>query len=837
MDPKLSDPGAHFLEKSKSLPFHELPKDAPATLDAFQSGVKDIPEAPKVFPPSPAEREAEKYGTITFRDDSTTLADLKARSLSGNPLMALFQRKAERYPGFFRFISPKLAFWILVFVLIALLSGAGVWAANWYVRNVKVFPTLSVLPAAPDVALEVNINPDSKEYALLEKHASAFPGYGLLKKSLDPVGEGKTLSKVFQDSFKHFGLDFEGDIRPVLGESAFVIVSDMSPVGESFRKTSVALGQSVSQKISRLFSSAPRKIAFSGGSPPLSRPEVLGDMTVRGIENDFAPTKPLDFLVASPVQNREKALQTLEKMTKNPEFDIERKEFQGLSYFKVSLKSKERESAPDDLSRFVRFRTLYHALVGGNWVFGSSEEEMRRVLERQAARNAMELFMFEKPVATLADNADFRLVRDELGGPAISEALVIGYFNVASDSFFQKPSCSGNSCLDVPEWFRYPERIVLGWSLGFTETGIDARWTNKTESESLIGKPEGEKFSGLVPQKADGKWLNIFSENDGPKNRFYDFKRTRLTDTGREVWEEMRSNIQKATTIDIERDVIDHLSDSVAFSVLTAGSAEPEGVFVARVDDPQAVRAVIERIVEFVRGKFLEEKNILENRESGGVSDCFEYFGDGYKNLRACEISVGKRTQVEKERLEGIINSAHITETTTPEGTIYSFKLSSEFPYSLMSFDFGFKDNVLVLGTHFAAVQAFLREMGPGGTEKKLAHSDFYQKVRSDFSNASYQNSFVVLAGLWDVVRYGVDLISKNASLLGGEQQEGDDALFLMGSFLRTVKLIGNNTVSRNGFETSSSRLVIEPLPAEEKVRAERILEKMSSEISEMDSE
>lgn len=826
MDPQLSDPGAHFVEKSKSLPFHELPKDAPATLDAFQRKAEEVSETPRNFGMNPAEKEAEKYGTVTFRDDSTTLADLKAHSLSSNPIVAFFQKKAEKYPGFFRRFSPKYLLWVVVLLICALLAGGGAWAASWYVRNVKVFPVMSVLPASPDLALEVNINPDSEEYALLETHASVFPGYDLLKKSLDPVGEGKTLSRVFQDSFKHFGLDFEGDIRPVLSDSAFVVVSDMSPIGESIQKSSVAFGSSVSQTISRAFSSTRREIAFSNRDASSSHPKVLGDMTVRGVESDFAPTKPLDFLVASPIRNREKALQTLEKMKKGAEFDVEPKEFHGLSYFKVSLRSGKKEGAPDDLSRFVRFRTLYHAFVGGNWVFGSSEDEIKRVLERQSARNAIGLFMSEKPMETLTDNMDFRSVRHELGNPAISESLIIGYFNVASETFLKHPSCSGSSCFDASEWFRYPERMILGWSLGLTESGVDMRLTSASENEPFPGKPESERFSSMIPEKADGKWLNIFSEHDALKSRFYDFKRAQLTDAGRNAWEEFRNTLRTATTVDIERDVIDHLSGGSAFSVFTAGDAEPEGVFVAHVDDPKAVRASIEKVTTFVRNMVLSWQSMLP--------------------------PMGVSMTEENIDFDALLAKPVFSETQTPEGTIYSFKLSNEFPFSLLSFDFGFKDNVIVLGTHFVAVQTFLREMG-NGSEKKLSRSDFYRSVRSAVPEEHYQNSFVVTRGVWDIVGYYMKTMSRMAESMGvlseggsedvsatspsllEVESETNDLLFAIGAIFRTMKLIGSESVSRDGFETSSSRIVIESLPLEEKERAERILEEMSSEISAMD--
>lgn len=712
---------------------------------------------------------------------------------------------------------------------------------EWYVRNAKSYPILSVLSVAPDLTLEININPDSKEYALLEKHASAFPGYTLLKKELDPIGEGKTLSKAFQDSLQRFNLDFEGDIKPLLGESAYIIVSDMSPLGESFQKGVVATGASLSQKIAGTFSFH-RKIALSNQPTDVStyiHPTVLGDMTVRGVENDFAPEKPIDFLVASPVHDWKKAFEVLEKLETSAKFDMEKRTYRGLSYFKVSMKTDEK-NATNEVSRFIRFRTLYHGIVGGNWVCGSSEDELKRILDRQAKRHMWSPFVPQKQMATLADNADFLATRGELGNPQLSDSLIIGYFNVASSTFLKKSSCSGNSCEEISDFIRYPERILVGWSLGFTEAGADIRWTSKTESEPFPGKPEQDSFVNLVPQKADGKWLNIFAEHDGPKNRFYDFKRTRLTEKGRESWEALRRMIQQATTIDIERDVIDHFSENVAFSILTAKDVEPEGVLVARVDSPTAVRATIEKGVEFIRNMLILQKDRVTAIQSSYEKQCDSLYAKTSDREKCMLMARSLQLEGGNVLFETLIASANLRETMTPEGAIYSFKLSNEFPYSLASFDFGFRDNVLVLGTHFAAVETFLRETTPGrSTEKKLSNSDFYGKAKSLFLNESSQSSFVVSAGAWDVTKYVLETFSKGVREFSNEfpeissadqgiaKQEMDDALFAFGAILRTVKLIGSDAVSRNGFETASTRCIIEALPPEEKLKAEQILEKI----------
>ncbi len=828
MDLKLSDPGVHFLEKSKSLPFHELPKDAPSTLDAFQGKSEDIPETPKASLSSPTEQEVEKYGTITFRDDSVSLAELKRRSVSSR-FGLLWESAVTWFRVRFRHERRKKLFWILGIVVFCALILVATWGATWYVREIKAYPSLAVLPVAPDLVLEVNINPDSNEYALLEKHASAFPGYALLKKSLDPVGEGKTLSLAIQDSMKRFNLDFEGDIRPVLGESAYVVVSDMRPLGESLLKSTVALGSDASRAIADMTRPSSRSVALSNEALASSRPQVLGDMTVRGVEGSFAPDKPIDFLVASSVRDRKKALEAIEKIRKNSEFEVEPLEWRGIRYFKVSLKSAG-ESLPDDMSRFVQFRTLYHALIGGNWVFGSSEDEVKRILSVHANRSVWRELVSMESNPTLADNASFQSVQKELGVPHLSEHLLVGYFNVASEEFFKKPECSGSLCPKSVDFFRYPERIVLGWSVGCTSDGMNIRFTNASESESLPGKPEAERFSSRIPERADGRWLNIFSEHDGLKNRFYDFKRTRLTDAGRDAWEKFQNTVRMATTVDIERDVIDHLSESVALSVLTAGDVEPEAVLVAHVDDPQAVRIAIEKVAMFVRNTVLSQRAM---------------FG-----------SLG--ASLEEESLEALLAKPVFSETNTAEGTIYSFKLSGEFPLSLLSFDFGFRDDVLVVGTHFATTTAFLKEMGNSGSEKKLSQGDFYRAVRSIAPETHYRNSFVVMRGVWDVWRYSMKTMSRMAlasesRVASSEEISGDwsaapidmstmesemeDFSFAMGAILRTVKLVGNDSVSRDGFETSSSRIVIESLPLEEKQRAERILEKFSSGISSMDAQ
>ena len=54
-----------------------------------------------------------------------------------------------------------------------------------------------------------------------------------MKKEIDDVGDGKTLSQVIQDKFKALNIDFQEDVKAVLGEKAYVVVSDISPLGKN----------------------------------------------------------------------------------------------------------------------------------------------------------------------------------------------------------------------------------------------------------------------------------------------------------------------------------------------------------------------------------------------------------------------------------------------------------------------------------------------------------------------------------------------------------------------------------------------------------------------------
>jgi len=103
----------------------------------------------------------------------------------------------------------------------------------------------------------------------------------------------------------------------------------------------------------------------------------------------------------------------------------------------------------------------------------------------------------------------------------------------------------------------------------------------------------------------------------------------------------------------------------------------------------------------------------------------------------------------------------------------------------------------------------------------------------------------VATQGVWDVVQYALSTLSKAMSggagtagstgswgaCPGGEsvQQKMENSTFVFGSILRTVKLIGSDSVSRNGFETTSSRFIIESLPPEERQRAAQLMEGIPS--------
>ncbi|QQS21251.1 MAG: hypothetical protein IPL87_01845 [Candidatus Moraniibacteriota bacterium] len=186
----------------------------------------------------------EEVGTNSFLHSSVSsslAAKDKKRSLEENERRFLSKERDGDLGRSSRRFSPNaIKKFGGIMVLILLCAGGVLWGSFWYVERVKTYPALSLVPGSSELLLMVNINPRSSEYALLERHASAFPGYEMLKKKLDPAGEGKTISKTFQDSLKRFNLDLESDILPILGETAYISVNNVEPLGNSIRKTAIA---------------------------------------------------------------------------------------------------------------------------------------------------------------------------------------------------------------------------------------------------------------------------------------------------------------------------------------------------------------------------------------------------------------------------------------------------------------------------------------------------------------------------------------------------------------------------------------------------------------------
>ncbi|QQS21252.1 MAG: hypothetical protein IPL87_01850 [Candidatus Moraniibacteriota bacterium] len=470
-------------------------------------------------------------------------------------------------------------------------------------------------------------------------------------------------------------------------------------------------------------------------------------------------------------------------------------------------------------------------MVGGNWVVASSEDELKEILARQSTRTPLDIFSSQSTSGGIAENTDFKKVESQLEVRNASETLFTAYLNIPSKIFLGKEeNCSGDDCFGLNDFLRYPERIVLGWSADMNEKGINVRWTGPVQEGVVLGKPVSESLATRLPEKANNAWLNVYVEGRDVKKRFYDFKRLVLTDCGREEWEKFRGSLRSSLGVDPEDDFIGHLSGSASFSIVTNGDQDPQAVFTMHVDNREAIREFIRKGTDAIRNALVAERASLETVSPPSFCkagyDCTSPFIQGILNSN----------ESKKKELDELIRAANITETVTPEGTIFSFKLSNTVPYSFLSFDFAFRDDLFIFGSHFASTEAFLREIGPQSKEKKLSQSDFYRETHEGENPNSYQTSFLVMNGVWDVVNYGFRILEREVwgsspSSSSAELDEVRNLLFATGAVVRTVRMMGNETFFRDGFQTSLSRFFIDPLPIDEKKRASDILERLPRDI------
>lgn len=496
----------------------------------------------------------------------------------------------------------KIALWVvgIVFVFGGVVAGA-IWGYMRYERVYVSVPTETLFPKENDLVVRVAIQKEAPQVVLLQKTLEKFPGYAYLRKEMDKTGEGKDADESFLDAWRETGLNFTEDILPALGDTAWLVVPDLHPVE-----------QLVGQELGMAEENARDRLAFEANDQ--SGGQVLGQSSdrVRSTEstqkNIHIPA--LDFMVASPISDMQKALSVMEKFgTEKDRYRVTKVSYKGYTYADVfDTKFEAQEQGSDTSQLRLNASRTYHALLGGNWVSASRDDWMKEMIDRRASRS---MFSFSQEAPSLEQNTSYTTVADSLD--ADGESLLSAYYK-----WDAKTTCGmGEFCS-----YGIKDQGIRegGVSLRLSEDGLIMRSYVSKDSQEL--KQQSNKYAdGLareIAKNIEGRWGDVFMEIPDSQGAYYDFKRNFLTDKGLEQWDRYIQEGRSVFGVDVERDIIDRMAGSAGFVLYTSKSAFPAGAVLLQIDQgDMLVRKILDslkRSQESMYAQYEEMCRIPENK-------------------------------------------------------------------------------------------------------------------------------------------------------------------------------------------------------------------------------
>ncbi|MEA2007317.1 MAG: hypothetical protein U9O20_04125 [Patescibacteria group bacterium] len=706
---------------------------------------------------------------------------------------------------------------VVVVIAVFVLSAGGIWGMELYERFFKSVPIKEVLPGDVEVVLLVNLDPESSQYALLDEHIKKFPGHKHLMKELDNVGEGKTLSQFMQDKLKQHGLDFHRDIKPVLGETGYVLIPKLDPIEKEFQKKFSWLSGEVSVVAKNYF-------AFGGDLSKVAQVSTEQDTRVLGTTSDYFTTnsektkvESVDFVIGAEIEDLKEAQRVIEKMKTNINaYEISDLKHQGYDYFKITNKKVENDEG------LVCIKDTYHAIVGRNWVMATIEDDVKRIIENRKNKHALtQIISFNKAQAedfeSLEDNEDFHMVLTDLQAQnsEMEKSLLSVFFKTDFGEFFDFDTTPSGSGTNYSDYFKYPEPYIGGFFIKAKEEGIVFRSTsNQFTFDEADNMAIDKGLVEQIPNQMDNRWADVFLESDNVKSMYYSFKRNNLTSKGLKEWNKARGQLNQMLGLDFEKDFIDQLTGSLAFVAYTRKGFEPEMVILGDVESNQKVIEVVTKVIEVGKQMYLGmNPNAIcfqTEAEQQTYGNMYGAYGTDY----CSEIPKEQKKLIQKQ-IEAIKNST-LVEAETEFGKMYSYKI----PETSLSFDLGFKDGKAIFGSHHAIVLSAMKDLG-ANTEMSIAKSKKFGIVSENVFSEGYSKSCVNTLGLWSSVEY---YVGKSGIAQAEEDKEMFDAI---GAMIRTVNLLGSAEAisSTRKDAISSMYLGIKELPEEEKKRADKFID------------
>lgn len=750
--------------------------------------------------PQSPDSQDNPYGSIPFGQDHISAA-------AESPLPTSNFANGKR-----KFIIIAVA--LLVF---AGLTAAGVFGAEQYDKYARKIPVDQILPGDADMVAKFPVDPASDQFTLLEDNLKKFPGYELLRQELDEANEGKTISQLIQEDLKEYNLDFDADIKPLLSDEAYFLITDLSPITQELKNGVLGTLRQTGNSLSHFRAEKTEKgISLRHVQDP-GQVRVMGENTVQ--------SKPLDLMMASEIKDLDKAKQVMEKIKSGNKYAVSELSYNGYTYYKMTLKS----GGDSDTKELVNYVDTYHALLGNNWIIASNEQELKVAIDRRKSSHYLGFLTNSgnrsEVLSSLSGDADYQksittVSRQSVSDAAIipEEALLTVYYKLNYDELLEK-DCPNKTygCSDISQYIKYPDEIKSAYIIRFTADGMVMRAISNQVLPSDQDVPVENGFAKKVPQKLNDKWTDLFMEYNNVKSIYHQFKDNNLTDKGVVEWKKALSDIQRTTGIDLENDFIDQFTGRSAIVAFTKEGTAPEGALVAEIENPDKILSTFQKAVDTINQYLFIEasQNALFDPATG----------------QAITYTPEQQAELQNQLMAAL---PKLTEIPNEIGKIYSYN----FPEDSISFHFSLEKNVLIFAHDFRTVESLQKEFSIN-SEKKLSDNEYYIKAHSQTAKDAYSSLFLNTQGIWNTVTYLVSYLDQQYQQPAPCSPDGtcielqkspiqtkqEEDLFAIGAILRTIRLIGASGSVENDYSKSSIFMNIQELPAEDKQRAEDALE------------
>jgi|GEM_PF-1864101 len=821
---------------------------------------------------------------IFFNDIKTKPLDIAQQPAANPPSV-----KSEA--GFF--IPPGRSYKKLIIILVVaiaavlLLTGA-VWGFGKYETAYRKVALEKILPGNLELVARLTLDPQSKQFQFLEENIMKFPGAKLFKENLEEGAGDKTMFQIFQDKLKEKNLDFQNDLKPALGNNAYFIISDLSPIKEGVSDSLAILKAGLKSQLSGVaLNAGVSQLVLNGNDGDSTDPQVLGESVAQFNTPYVSPAKKsppvLDFIVAAEIKDLKKAQDLIAKFKAEGKYAIAELKYGGYSYYKISVKNPD-NSQPEksyDPDPVLNYKTTYNIFLGGNWIMASSENDLKKMVNNRISYDLVRNIFSKNKTESLATDSNYQKIAADLN---INKEENLGsfYLKVNFEKFFKMDKCSGSYCYNGSELTKYPPDILTGAMFQANQEGLVAKFdSNKNTFNKSKNSTAEKSLARLIPEKIGNAWTDIFAEQQNIKDLYYDFKQNNLTAKGLADWDDGLVAFQEAVGVDFEKDVIDLFSGSIAVTMFSAQNAGPQAALVAEISDPQKMLGTINKIIDaFKKAQIITYEGVIKYEESYlNESDPFELpLSSSTKTVQADPKTEAARQKyiadrkqraqksiAEYKSLLELIKKSQLAENNLPEGKIYSYKIelpssddfSSMFANSEpLAVNFSLENNKLIFSMNSPVVAALMKEF-KSGTEKKLADNDLYKKASSYNYPENISGAYVNSLGIWNTVGYFMNNAKKKAQEAEQKycadpankdsysckntsaglaytvyEKQQEDMMFAVGAIIRTFRLLGFTQVVGDNMMKYSSFINIQELPKEEKDRAEQGLNNMFKELN-----